>query len=160
MIGRYYCMKLRPIFKCHGGKAYSHPWIIDHFPHDYQLLSYKEPCIGGGSAFLNKQVSVIETINDIDPNIYNLYMQLKNNHQAFLARLAQIQYTENFFEWARDYEKSNDLESAVAEFCLRRMSRGGLKKSFSWSDRLRGGQPGDVNAFETFKLHYRAFKKC
>ena len=29
------------------------------------------------------------------------------------------------------------------------MSRGGLKKNFSWSTRTRGGQPGDVNAWNT-----------
>jgi len=29
------------------------------------------------------------------------------------------------------------------------MSRGGLANAFAWSDRLRGGKPGDVNAWET-----------
>ena len=41
------------------------------------------------------------------------------------------------------------LDLAVNEYTLRRMSRGGMKKAFAWSDRLRGGQPGDVNAWET-----------
>ena len=29
------------------------------------------------------------------------------------------------------------------------MSRGGLGKTFAWSDRQRGGKPGDVNAWDT-----------
>jgi DNA adenine methylase len=33
----------------------------------------------------------------------------------------------------------------------RRFSRGGMGRTFAWSDRLRGGQPGDRNAWETFK---------
>jgi DNA adenine methylase len=40
--------------------------------------------------------------------------------------------------------------TAAARFIVRhRFSRGGLGKTFAWSDRLRGGQPGDLNAWET-----------
>lgn len=37
-----------------------------------------------------------------------------------------------------------------------RFSRGGLGKTFAWSERLRGGQPGDVNAWETIKAELPA----
>ena len=43
----------------------------------------------------------------------------------------------------------NELAHAVNEFILRRMSRGGLKLAFAWSNRERGGKPGDQNAWDT-----------
>jgi DNA adenine methylase len=37
----------------------------------------------------------------------------------------------------------------VNEYILRRMSRGGLKKAFAWSNRTRGDKPGDLNSWNT-----------
>lgn len=39
---------------------------------------------------------------------------------------------------------------AVGTLVRRRMSRGG-GRSLAWSERLRGGRPGDRNAWETFQ---------
>lgn len=41
------------------------------------------------------------------------------------------------------------LQRAVDFVVRNRMSRGGLGKDFAWSERLRGGQPGDRNGWET-----------
>jgi DNA adenine methylase len=47
--------------------------------------------------------------------------------------------------------EDEELQAAVRFIVRTRMSRGGLGRNFAWSDRLRGGRPGDVNAWETFK---------
>jgi DNA adenine methylase len=40
--------------------------------------------------------------------------------------------------------------TAATRFLVRnRFSRGGLGRTFAWSERLRGGQPGDKNGWET-----------
>ena len=50
----------------------------------------------------------------------------------------------------RSEEEFEDyVDHGVNEYVLRRMSRGGLKKAFAWSERKRGGQPGDLNAWKT-----------
>lgn len=143
----------RNVFKTHGGKTYLAPFIMANFPDTYTF--YGESCIGGGSILISKEPSQIEVINDIDSNIINLYSQLKHNPKEFIEELSKIEYNEDNFNWAKNYTQNNDLQSAVAELCVRRMSRGGLKKSFSWSNRLRGGQPGDLNAFNTFKEYIK-----
>lgn len=143
--------KVRPPVKIHGGKYYLSDWVIKHFPDNYQELNYCEPYCGGANVFLNKKHSVGETINDINKGIVSIFLSLRDNAEEFIAKLSSIEYTEENFQKAIDNKKSFDdcLDYAINEYILRRMSRGGMKKTFAWSDRLRGGKPGDVNAWES-----------
>ncbi|MEI7480442.1 MAG: DNA adenine methylase [bacterium] len=84
------------------------------------------------------------------PGIYQILVALRDEPQEFIKRLKKIKYTKETFESCLNKKEFDDyLNHALNEFVLRRMSRGGLKKSFAWSDRMRGGQPGDVNAWTT-----------
>ncbi len=143
--------KLRPAIKCHGGKFYLSDWIISHFPSNYTELHYGEPFTGAGSCFLNKKPSQSEWLNDLDVGIMAIWNTLRDTPYQFLGRLNAVKYCEDTFNCALVAETQNleGIELAINEFILRRMSRGGLKKAFGWSDRQRGGQPGDVNAFQT-----------
>lgn len=144
---------IRPPFKIHGGKYYLSKWVISNFPPNYQTLEYIEPYIGAGSVLLNKDPSEnMEAINDIDPGVIVIYKALRDEPGHFIGRIKRTKYCERVFNraWNRRGEKFKDyMDYAVNEFILRRMSRGGLKQHFAWSDRKRGGQPGDVNAWET-----------
>ena len=141
---------IRPVFKCHGGKFYLAQWIISHFPENYAEMIYLEPFCGGANVLLNKEKSEIEIINDLDVNTIQIYQALRDEPKEFIRRLNLCKYSEETFAKALKKVQFDDyLEIAVNEFILRRMSRGGLKKAFAWSNRLRGGQPGDVNAWET-----------
>lgn len=143
--------RIRPAFKCHGGKYYLSRWIISQFPAGYSDLSYVEPFCGGASVLLNKQRSAFEVINDLDPAIYDLYMALRDTAEPFAHGLQALDYAETTFRRARERQGRCEagLDRATNEYILRRMSRGGLRAAFAWSERLRGGKPGDVNAWET-----------
>jgi DNA adenine methylase len=141
---------IRPVFKCHGGKFYLSPWIISHFPENYEEMTYVEPFCGGANVLLNKNKSNIEVLNDIEISIVQIYRALRDEPKELIRRLNAVKYTEETFNKALKKTQFDDyLDSAVNEVILRRMSRGGLKKAFAWSNRLRGGQPGDVNAWMT-----------
>jgi DNA adenine methylase len=145
---------LRPAFKIHGGKRYLAPWVISLFPKDYQEYDYVEPFVGAGSVFLNKTPAHkhIEVINDLDTGVVQIFRALRDEPDHFISRLKKITYSDRVFkrELKRQGGEYEDyLDHAVSEFVVRRMSRGGLKKAFGWSDRQRGGQPGDVNAWKT-----------
>lgn len=121
-------------------------------------MSYIEVCGGGASVLLNKQPSVHETYNDIDPQLSNIFYQLVKSSDEMLEAIVAAQYSNPTFDAALKANRECQLEDrkltvqdAVNELLVRRMSRGGLKLAFSWSERLRGGRPGDLNAFETFK---------
>lgn len=145
-------MKIRPIVKIHGGKFYLSNWIIEHFPKHYKNLTYIEPYCGGGSILLNKLPSKTEAINDLDPGIFVILTTLQNTPFEFINRLRGIKYSEDVFLNAKEkqfHTFDRNVDFAVNEFILRRMSRGGLKKAFAWSERQRGGRPGDENAWNT-----------
>lgn len=148
--------KVRAPFKIHGGKNYLAKWIIENFPPNYQDLIYIEPYCGAGNVLLTKEPSREEYINDIDPGVVGILRTVRDRHEEFLSHLRKIEYCQDSFDKALTKTTfSNDMEYAVNEFVLRRMSRDGLKKAFAWSERKRGGQPGDVNAWETIleRLH-------
>lgn len=141
---------IRPVFKCHGGKFYLAKWVIDNFPENYENMTYIEPYIGGANVLINKKKSVNEIMSDLDANIIEIYHALRDEPKELIRRLNLCKYCEETFERASKKTKFDDyLDHAVNEFIVKRMSRGGLGKAFAWSNRTRGGQPGDVNAWQT-----------
>jgi DNA adenine methylase len=145
--------KLRPAFKSFGGKFYLANWIINQFPDNYQQMDYLEPYCSGASVLLNKQLVTspggCEIISDLDVGVINVLRAIRDQPKELITKLKKVKYNEATFNKAQEDKSEDYLDKAVNEFILRRMSRGGLKKSFAWSDRERGGQPGDVNAWKT-----------
>ena len=144
--------KLRPPVKTHGGKFYLMDFIISNFPENYKELNYCELFCAGASVFLNKEPSKEEVINDVDTGLISIYKSLRDEPDEIIDRLKKIDYNEKTFNEAlakSELPFEDYIEHALNEFILRRMSRGGMKKIFAWSDRLRGGKPGDVNAWNT-----------
>lgn len=74
---------MKAILKYPGGKWRISNWIISHFP---EHKVYVEPYFGSGAVFFNKEPSYIETINDIDGNIVNLFKVCRE----FPYELAQL----------------------------------------------------------------------
>lgn len=144
--------KTRPVVKIHGGKYYLSDFVISHFPFDYGSLDYFELFGGAASVLTNKKRSGREVYNEIDPGLCNIFRQLAVNPAELVSTVRGLEYDERVFERYKNTPVGvGSLEAAVAELVVRRMSRGGMKKHFSWSTRLRGGRPGDLNAWETFK---------
>ncbi len=147
--------KLRPPFKCHGGKYYLCDWVIRNFPDKYEEMTYLELFGGAASVLLNKKRSIKEIYNDLHQPTANIFSCLVQDSINFIQKIHNTDYSEKSFKAAHEVKfKFGTLDSAVAELVLRRMSRGGMKKHFSWSTRTRGGRPGDLNAWETFKSQF------
>lgn len=66
-----------------GSKWSMANWIISHFP---EHKVYLEPFFGSGAIFFRKQPSVLETINDIDSNVTNLFKVIRD----YPEKLAEI----------------------------------------------------------------------
>lgn len=60
----------KAILKYPGGKWRISDWIINHFP---QHKVYVEPFFGSGACFFKKSPAYIETINDLNGDIVNLF---------------------------------------------------------------------------------------
>lgn len=136
-----------------GGKFYLHRWIIGNFPAGFEQMHYVEPFGGGATVLLNKPPSLQESLNDFDPALYSLYDTIKYRVSGFVSELRCYEYKKSVFEGFRDdrhslYFYDRRFKAALKEFVIRRMSRGGYGKDFAWSNRTRGGIPGDVNAWK------------
>ena len=56
-----------------GSKWSMAEWIISHMP---PHQTYLEPFFGSGAVFFNKPPSPLETINDIDGDVVNLFRKV------------------------------------------------------------------------------------
>jgi len=94
-----------------GQKNYIAQWIVDHFPDGYQKMTYLEPFFGSGSVFFIKERSSIETINDIDSEIFNLFLQIRENPVELAEALKNTLWGRDEQDLAYDYTE-NPIERA------------------------------------------------
>jgi DNA adenine methylase len=141
--------RLRPPFKSAGGKYYLAPKIIKLLP---PHRVYLEPFVGGGNILINKPRSYVEIASDLDRDLIGFYEVLRDRPDDLIKRSKRIPCTEESLFWASAPGKKDDAMAKAVKFLVRRrFSRGACGKSFSWSNRLRGGQPGDKNSWETIQ---------
>ena len=74
---------MKAIMKYPGSKWGTAQWIISHFPKHH---SYVEPFFGSGGVFFNKPRSDIETINDLDGDVVNLFQQIRNDPENWYMK--------------------------------------------------------------------------
>ena len=108
-------------------------------------MRYGETCVGGGSIILNKKPSVLEKINDVDCDLISIYGAVKYGPDKLIDFLSNIPHCQESFDKAKECGFN---WAPADEFVLRRMSRSGMMKDYAFSERLRGGKPENLNAWE------------
>ncbi|BBN97482.1 DNA adenine methylase [Sporolactobacillus terrae] len=97
-----------------GSKWSMASWIISHMP---EHSTYLEPFFGSGAVFFNKQPSNIETINDLDGQVVNLFREIRI-HSKELARM--IAFTPlSRQEYYESYEQSGEALEDARRFLIR-----------------------------------------
>jgi DNA adenine methylase len=136
--------KLRSPLKWHGGKSYLARRIIALIP---PTRAFAEHYAGGMSIGLNLEPLPFHLANDLDPELMHFWRQLQSAEaRGLLGSILEQPYSEPTF-----LDAVGRTGDALAFLVRNRMSRGGLGRTFAWSERTRGGRPGDLNAWETFK---------
>lgn len=108
--------------------------VISEFPDNYQELVYCEPFCGCCNIFLKKQPSKISVLNDPNIGIYTLVKTIQNNEKYFSNKLKSIKLNQSTFKnELNKKEFKSDVEYAINQYVLHRMSRAGLCKTYSWS---------------------------
>lgn len=94
------CEKKRPVLKYPGSKWRMADWIISLMP---PHKSYLEPFFGSGAVFFNKRPSRIETINDLDGEIVNLFRCVREWPEELACAVALTPYSREEYEraWSR-----------------------------------------------------------
>lgn len=136
--------------KRHGGKFYLARRICEQLPTGCR--EYREPYLGMGSVFFNLAPHMYceATLTETNLGIVQMFRMVRDRVEEFQGTLREMEYSKaTFLKW-RDISIPDDLSpfgQAMRCYVVSRMSRGGLGKDFAWSDRQRGGRPGDLNAW-------------
>lgn len=143
---------MRPLVKYHGGKGRIFKWIVPLLP---DHLTYCEPFGGAASVLLNKRKSNREIYSDLEETIVNLMSVVKNDLETFKNIVEKIPYSKEVYLKYRDVYFSNgfknlsSVDKAVVTYVTKRMSRGGLCGTFSWSSRIYSTGPAEVHCWNS-----------
>lgn len=90
---------MRTLLRYPGSKQRIAPWIINHMPPHH---SYLEPYAGGIAILLNKEPSRIETINDLDDDVINLFrvIQSKATREELIQLIVYTPYARMVYDSA------------------------------------------------------------
>lgn len=86
---------MRSVLKYPGSKWRIAKWIVSRIPNHH---SYVEPFFGSGAILLNKAPSAIETVNDLDFNVCNLFRCIQTDSQRLASIVAMIPYSRSEYD--------------------------------------------------------------
>lgn len=100
---------MKSLLKYPGGKWRISDWILHHFP---EHKVYVEPYFGSGAVYFKKEPSYIETINDIDGNIVNLFRVCRERPAELAAAINLTPFSREEFEYCYEIEVDDPIERA------------------------------------------------
>lgn len=102
---------MKAILKYPGAKWRIADWIISNMPKHH---SYVEPFFGSGAVLFKKTPSAIETINDLDEDVVNLFRVVRNDAEPLIRSLTYTPYSRQEYENAYNSVPADDVEKARA----------------------------------------------
>lgn len=130
---------MRSVFKYPGSKWSISDWIIGKFPPHH---SYLEPFFGSGAVLFSKQRSAIETINDIDGDVINLFEWIRTDPERLARYLYLTPYSRDVYNraWEAQYTEQDPFMRAVY-FYIRMMMGHGFRttgEKVGWKNDVQG----------------------
>lgn len=106
--------KVKTILKYPGAKNRIADWIVSFIP---EHSIYLEPFFGSGAVFFHKKKARIETINDLDDNVYIFFKVLRNEPEELIRRLYYTPYSRTEYEKA--FEPTEDEIEIARRFSIK-----------------------------------------
>ncbi len=88
---------MKAVAKYPGSKWSLAQWITSYFPEHH---SYLEPFFGSGAVLFNKPRSHIETVNDLDNNVVNLFQCIREDPRKLASMVYMTPYAREVYERA------------------------------------------------------------
>ena len=112
---------MNAVFKYPGSKWGIAKWIISFFPEHH---SYLEPFAGSLAVLMNKPRSHIETVNDLDGNVVNLFEWIKKDPERLAHEIYWTPYARQVYDEAFRAEPEDSLQKAVNFYIRLNMGHG------------------------------------
>lgn len=114
-----------PFLKWPGGKRWLIDQLIKMIPDDY--IHYYEPFLGGGSVFFAIKPSHA-TISDINDELINLYIVMRDNPQELKGRMCAHNqlHSEDYYYQTRSVYPSDSIDQAARFLYLNRTCYNGM----------------------------------
>lgn len=129
---------MNTVLKYPGSKWSIANWIISFFPRHH---TYIEPFFGSGAVLFNKVPSAIETVNDLDDEVVNLFNCIKKD-SATLARLVALTpYSRKVYDEAFLSPVPNDEFEKAARFLIQCWQGHGFRTNgykVGWKNDVQG----------------------
>lgn len=128
---------LHAILKYPGAKWRIADWIISYMP---EHRSYLEPFAGSLAVFFNKPRSPIETVNDIDGDVVNLFRCIRNDPDRVAGLIAATPYSREEYDMVfNTYLCEEPFEKARC-FLIRCWMAGGVRTAMKtgWRNDVQG----------------------
>lgn len=129
-------MKTLTVLKYPGAKNRLADKIIGMFPDGYRNMTYVEPFFGSGAVFFRKAPSAVETVNDLDGNVVNLFKQIRENGDELSRLIAYTPWSREEYELSRT-PADNPLEKARRFLVRSWMSIGASNNKTGWRHNIK-----------------------
>ncbi len=130
---------MNSVIKYPGAKWAIAKWIINHFPEHH---SYLEPFFGSGAVLFTKERSAIETVNDLDGDIVNLFSYIRSDPERLAKAVYWTPYARSVYEtaWENQYTETDSFQRAV-DLYVRMMMGHGFRttgEKVGWKNDVQG----------------------
>ena len=112
---------MKALIKYPGSKWSIAKWVISFFP---QHHSYLEPFLGSGAVLFNKPRSHIETVNDLDGNVVNLFRWIREDPERLAREIYLTPYSREVYKHAFDEKPEDSFQKAVNFYIRLNMGHG------------------------------------
>ena len=139
---------MKCVLKYPGAKNRIAEWIINFFPEHH---SYLEPFFGSGAVLFRKPRSNIETVNDLDGEVVNLFEWIKKDPEKLAYEIYWTPYSREVYEVAYTQGEGGSLERAVRFF---------VRSNMGYGFRTAGGKVGWKNDVQGREKAYASQDWC
>lgn len=130
---------MNAVFKYPGAKWSLAQWIISYFPSHH---SYLEPFFGSGAVLFTKRRSAIETVNDLDGDVINLFDWIRKDPERLARAVYWTPYARDVYNraWEAQHTEADPFQRAV-NFYARMMMGHGFRttgEKVGWKNDVQG----------------------
>jgi DNA adenine methylase len=142
-----------PFLKWPGGKRWLTPFLLEMLA-GRKVKTYFEPFLGGGALFFALRPKCAY-LSDINQNLINTYLQVRDNHRLLISGLRQLPVTKRDYYRIRGRRRHSAIHRAIDFLYLNRTAFAGiyrLNRDGEFNVPYGGGKRTPSQLYETEML--------